>query len=64
MTEPSLVEPTELIKRCHNQADKGLIKVGKASERLDLPPELIKRCHNQANIGLGRLRKAESSKLG
>jgi hypothetical protein len=37
MTEPTLVEPTELIKRCHNQADTGLGKVGKALERLDIP---------------------------
>jgi hypothetical protein len=64
MTEPTLLEPTELIKRCHNQADKGLRKVGKALERLDLPSELTKHRHDQANIGLGRCRKAGSSKLG
>jgi hypothetical protein len=41
------VEPTELIKRCHNQADKGLRKVVKALERLDIPSELTERSHNQ-----------------
>ncbi len=51
------MEPTELIKRCNNQADKGPRKVRKALERLHLPSELTKRCHNQANIGL---RKMES----
>ncbi len=50
MTEPiqtDSLQPTELIKRCHNQADKGLRKVGKALEKLDLPSELTKCCRNQ-----------------
>ncbi len=34
---------------------KGLRKVRKALERLDLPSKLAKRCQNQANEGLRKV---------
>jgi hypothetical protein len=50
--------PSKLVKRCHNQADKGPGKVRKALESLDLPSKLVKRCHNQADKEPGKAGKA------
>ncbi len=39
--------PSKSILRCHNQANQGPRKVGKALKRLDLTSKLVKRCHNR-----------------
>jgi hypothetical protein len=60
--------PSRLVKRCHNQANVGPRKAGKAlerkKERKKDHAKLIKRCHNQANNGLrNKERKKDHAKL-
>jgi hypothetical protein len=63
--------PSKLVKRCHNQADIGPRKAGKALETLERKKDhakLTKRCHSQASKGpvqqeLEELGARSSSKL-